>query len=111
MKYAYLVGTAAILGLLSSPALAQGLGQTPGASGNPGGAGMAYNPQLQGAVGRVRGGIDSPDKKEMALEHGREMLRDIKKQLANAKTEDERKDLLEQKRAVENAMIDAQQRY
>ncbi len=51
----------------------------------------------------------SSNDKAALLDNGREMLRDIKRQLKNATSDEERAALLEKKRAIENAMIEVQQ--
>lgn len=110
MKFAYLIPITA-LAVVAGPALAQSL-QQPGASGNPGAIihavayrSASYNGHATSA------GMNRYYAKEQMLENGRVMLRDIKKQLAAAKTDEERQALLERKHQIEDAMIEAQQKY
>ncbi len=112
MKYAYLVPAAAVMVLAASSALAQNTYvQNPGSSGNPGAMihAAAYSSGTVG--GHNMHSMGHYYAKEQMLENGRTMLRDIKKQLAVAKTDEERQALLERKHQIEDAMIDAQQRY
>ncbi len=112
MKYAYLVPAAAVMVLAASSALAQNtFVQNPGSSGNPGAIIHAGAFSSGTTGGHNRYSFGHTYAKDQMLENGRAMLRDIKKQLAVAKTDEERQALLERKHQIENAMIDAQQRY
>ncbi len=89
----------------------------------PSGNGPSFNAGLRMSAerGDDRVGMsrfDSGDSRHMRLsdsdraallENGRQMLRDIKHQIKNASSDEERAALLERKQAIENAMIEVQQ--
>ncbi len=112
MKFAYLIPVAAALTLTAGPVLAQAY-QNPGADGNPGAyiSGANANKNFSG-ISQMDpdhlGNLTTSDKADM-LERGRVMLRDLKKQIAEAKTDEERQALIKKKQDVEHAMIEVQQ--
>lgn len=111
MKLAYLIPLAT-LALVAGPVLAQAY-QNPGADGNPGAyiSGANNNRNFSG-ISQMDpdhlSNLTSSQKADM-LEQGRAMLRDIKKQLAAASTDEQRQALLKEKQEIEHAMIEVQQ--
>ncbi len=109
MKYAFLVPAIAVLAFAALPASAQR--SYPG-DGNPGAwihstdiqqnAKAPYDPRHNQAH-------LTPDQRSRGLRRGREMLQEVKQQIAEAGTDEERQALLERKREIENAMIQVQQ--